>query len=401
MGAKLGEGRFGQVREATHRETNKIFAVKILDLRGPSDYQNQTVDSDQLKKHRQEASALERMGAHSHCVRLIEAFQERCLYYIVTERCELTLMDMLEQIPLTGEANLARVFREMLLAIAHVHDAGFMHRDIKPNNYLFESDMQSHVKLADFGMAVAVPKRGELKGQYGTTPYMSPEMVGDKAYSQKTDIWSYGVSIYVLLFGDFPYRPPQQEEASKATKQLILSGTPEPTFASPEGSFAPQPSPAAITFVRAMMVRSHKERPTTSEALQQAFIAEGTAHGVQTVESPSSLGVAPSPMPSPMHKECCQRIRELQAKVDRRDDLIAQRDLDCLLQKLQGKRRSFTEDIHDKEPKLMPARSLGPGFSPSPQRDNENTQLIAADSNGDPTCPKDEDRSADAMIRSL
>jgi serine/threonine protein kinase len=97
------------------------------------------------------------------------------------------------------------VFAQMIDGVAYLHSLDLVHRDIKPENVVV--DAQNVAKLCDFGMMGHHGKR-PVHGS-GTTPYMAPELhashkhglLADKAH----DIWALGVSLYVLLTGDFPW----------------------------------------------------------------------------------------------------------------------------------------------------------------------------------------------------
>merc|ERR1719253_1332445 len=100
---------------------------------------------------------------------------------------------------------------------------------------------------------------------------MSPEMLNNKAYSQSTDIWSYAVSVYVLLYGTLPYTP--RVESMDALKRQIVAGKPEPSFARPlTATDAPEALQDATAFVRSIMVRSPAQRLTAVSALLQPFV---------------------------------------------------------------------------------------------------------------------------------
>jgi serine/threonine protein kinase len=196
---------------------------------------------------------------------LRRTFLDDQAYYMVMERCKKSVMDVFEE---RGPAfpDFPRVIREMLTAVAHVHRRGAVHRDVKPNNFLLGGPDGKTVKLCDFGMAVRMPRKGLLKDSCGTASYMSPEMLRGKGYGQSTDVWSLGVSAYVLVFGALPYVP-KGEQSPEAMKDIILLGHPKPSFAIPWRSKEGPPM-EELALVRELLARNPNDRPTADAALE-------------------------------------------------------------------------------------------------------------------------------------
>lgn len=78
-----------------------------------------------------------------------------------------------------------------------------MHRDIKPDNILFNS--QGFVKLTDFGITKQMDEEYLAATFVGTMPYMSPERMEGEKYGFEADIWSLGIVLYELITGSYPY----------------------------------------------------------------------------------------------------------------------------------------------------------------------------------------------------
>lgn len=322
LGKKLGEGAFGQVRVARERSTSKEHAVKIIDVRHLNAYGEVTSEIDQgrVRDTKQEINVWTQIGHHEHCVHLVQSFLEDSLYYMVMEKCDCSLMDKLVAMPTMTEGDLANTFREMLLGINHVHSMLIVHRDIKPDNFLYGGPNSKTVKLCDFGLAERLPKKagGKLKGCYGTAPYMSPEMIAGVGYDQGTDVWSFAAMAYLMIFGDFPYMP--KEVSSPAMKQAILRGTPEPSFgrAKDQASRVSFQDPSA-DFVKALLQRKTEDRPSAAQALELPFLKPKE----EKEDLPLRANI----------KKARKRTNELKRPVNP----IVQRGMDELLRKLQEK----------------------------------------------------------------
>ncbi len=96
--------------------------------------------------------------------------------------------------------------RQAAEALEAVHEAGYIHRDVCPRNFVCSKDASS-LKLIDFGLTLPAEKEYMLPGnRTGTPNYMSPEVVRRKATDQRLDIFSYGVSMYELFAFDLPWQ---------------------------------------------------------------------------------------------------------------------------------------------------------------------------------------------------
>mmetsp|Transcript_22289 Transcript_22289/g.38253 ORF Transcript_22289/g.38253 Transcript_22289/m.38253 type:complete len:233 (-) Transcript_22289:361-1059(-) len=98
-------------------------------------------------------------------------------------------------------------------AIGHCHKNSVAHRDLKPENLLLRSeDNDSEIKIADFGFAKKVLTPNSLTTQCGTPGYVAPEILEGVAYDTKSDMWSLGVIVYILLGGYPPFIEQNQRE---------------------------------------------------------------------------------------------------------------------------------------------------------------------------------------------
>mmetsp|Transcript_23944 Transcript_23944/g.33256 ORF Transcript_23944/g.33256 Transcript_23944/m.33256 type:complete len:541 (-) Transcript_23944:46-1668(-) len=101
------------------------------------------------------------------------------------------------------------IFHSLVEGLSACHNAGIAHRDLKPENILLDKDFV--VKIADFGFSRLAPKKG-METQVGTLAYMAPEVLSGIPYTQKTDVWSLGVILFILLVGYPPYSSPSKSD---------------------------------------------------------------------------------------------------------------------------------------------------------------------------------------------
>ena len=103
-----------------------------------------------------------------------------------------------------SEEYAARILQQIAVALYHLHSRGIVHRDVKPENVVFEMEGDTRVKLIDFGTAVALEERGgtiSSGGRIGTWSYWAPEQLKQEPYDFAVDMWSLGTRAYVLCSG--------------------------------------------------------------------------------------------------------------------------------------------------------------------------------------------------------
>lgn len=266
---KVGRGSFASVymTRRVHSDQQE-FAVKVIDLRAK--LSGNQVGDRQVSDRRcndvwREVELLRRLEGSAHVVQLLDAYMEAGLAYVAMEKCDVTLLQALERSSKLKEATLRPVLRQMLQALAAVHAAGIVHRDVKPDNFLCAGS-RGTVKLCDFGLSRAVAD-DSLVGVYGTPPFMAPEMLSGAPYGASVDVWGFGVVAYVLHYGTFPYLP--WERSPSAMKACILEGVPQPAFVpSPELEAAGVRISAPTTaLLSAALRRAPAERLTAAAAL--------------------------------------------------------------------------------------------------------------------------------------
>jgi serine/threonine protein kinase len=181
------------------------------------------------------------------------------------EMCSASLLHYLASIPVADERKLGECFAQMLLGIEFLHKSNIVHRDVKPDHFVVGGDTGDTIKICDFTLSTFHDQ--QLTCECGTALFMAPEMVLHRAYDMKVDIWSFGVIVYALLLGRFPYDV--DEKDSVEVKQAIASMKDAPSFR----TVVPI-SPTAKAFTKSLLCRDPLQRPSASTVLKSKFMVD-------------------------------------------------------------------------------------------------------------------------------
>ncbi|KAJ1848128.1 Serine/threonine-protein kinase 36 [Coemansia sp. RSA 2703] len=195
----IGEGQYGKVYKAVHRQSKVIVAMKII-----SKKERKQVE---IETYREEMRLLTQLS-HRNIIRLIEYFETESDIYIVLEHCKCDLAVYLKR--RGGYLRMEEVrtiAQQLVAALKYLHSLGVVHHDIKLPNALIGTD--GRIKLCDLGLATQLTKDGKptyVQTLKGTPLYMAPEMLRRERYTYKADLWSLGVVLYELYVGRTPFR---------------------------------------------------------------------------------------------------------------------------------------------------------------------------------------------------
>lgn len=195
---KIGAGGMGTVFLGVHDDTGEKAAIKVLPpmlAREPGF----------LARFEREVSALRKLN-HPNVVKLFESGVDGDISYYAMEYVDgITLMDRLRDQKRIPWQEVIDLGVQICGALKAAHNAGIIHRDLKPSNLLITDDNQ--VKLTDFGVAqvFASGKLTVTGGVIGTAEYMSPEQAAGKRAEKRSDIYSLGAVMYVMLTGRPPF----------------------------------------------------------------------------------------------------------------------------------------------------------------------------------------------------
>lgn len=125
-----------------------------------------------------------------------------------------------------SEGDARKLLRQIASALHYIHQREVIHRDIKPENLILaDVSFNSPVKLVDFGFSTTQRQVVENPSAYlcGTRGYIAPEVLRDRKYSTKSDIWSLGVVFYIMLSGLMPFRTTKDGEVDVLVRVDHLS----------------------------------------------------------------------------------------------------------------------------------------------------------------------------------
>mmetsp|Transcript_122614 Transcript_122614/g.329407 ORF Transcript_122614/g.329407 Transcript_122614/m.329407 type:complete len:383 (+) Transcript_122614:78-1226(+) len=256
LGNALGKGSFGIVMSARERSSRSMNAVKVVDSGEGQGWKRELA--------MQEVKVWRAVGRHSSIAELRRVFCDNRVVFMVMERCECTVSEKADSNPELLQSRLPHLLHQMLLGLEACHRASVVHRDVKPDNYLIGLD-GSTVKLCDFNLSALLSPGQSLEGEFGTAPFMSPEMLAAR-HGISTDVWSYGVMAYFMLFGELPYIP--QETTSDAAKAAIRAGVPAPRYLSTAHRIRGSDSTG---FCRNLLEREPSQRCSATDALGHPY----------------------------------------------------------------------------------------------------------------------------------
>jgi len=259
---KLGEGTFGKVMLVRHKATGEHFAMKLL-------------DKAKFKAQKMTAKATSeqfilKTTRHPFIVQLHYAFQCQSLWALVMELCPNG--DLQEVLGSKGSPGLplkeaATFGGQILLGLEHLHHIRVLFRDMKLENVIVDAEWQA--KLTDFGLSKKLYSATEAKTMCGSHGYAAPEILLNKSYTYPVDLYSYGVTLYMLLSGGDVSRsrrsqriPPMKHSALR--RRLLEAEK------NPPGEWA-KPKIKALTLLKDLTADDPARRSTATLVKQRSF----------------------------------------------------------------------------------------------------------------------------------
>lgn len=247
---KLGEGSYGSVYKALHKESGQVLAIKQV-----------PVDTD-LQEIIKEISIMQQCDS-PYVVKYYGSYFKNTDLWIVMEYCgagSVSDIMRLRKKTLT-EDEIATILCDTLKGLEYLHCRRKIHRDIKAGNILLNSE--GHAKLADFGVAGQLTDTMAKRNTVIGTPFwMAPEVIQEIGYDCVADIWSLGITALEMAEGKPPYGDIHPMRAI-----FMIPTKPPPSFREPD-----QWSSEFIDFVSQCLIKNPDERATAAFLLNHEFI---------------------------------------------------------------------------------------------------------------------------------
>jgi calcium-dependent protein kinase len=257
LGDLIGKGSFGKVYKVMHNQTKHLRAMKMV-------FKKNIEESNIIER---EISLLSQLD-HPNIIKVFEYFDTNSSFHIIQEFASGgELFDKINEIQSFNEANAAYIIEQLLSAVCYIHSKNVVHRDLKPENILLETRSKDdyYIKLIDFGTACLFNKKDKLSLRIGTSYYMAPEVI-KKSYTEKCDIWSCGVILYILLVGYPPFDGGKSDDDDS-----ILNSITRGRY-SLTGKDWDKISNDAKSLIKRMLTYDYYKRPTAEDCLRDSWI---------------------------------------------------------------------------------------------------------------------------------
>ncbi|XKL62245.1 hypothetical protein PGB90_002078 [Kerria lacca] len=247
---KLGEGSYGSVFKALHKESGQVLAIKQV-----------PVDTD-LQEIIKEISIMQQCDS-PYVVKYYGSYFKNTDLWIVMEYCgagSVSDIMRLRKKTLT-EDEIATILSDTLKGLEYLHLRRKIHRDIKAGNILLNTE--GHAKLADFGVAGQLTDTMAKRNTVIGTPFwMAPEVIQEIGYDCVADIWSLGITALEMAEGKPPYGDIHPMRA------IFMIPTKPPPFLKEQNKWSTE----FKDFVNRCLVKNPQERPSATKMLEHSFI---------------------------------------------------------------------------------------------------------------------------------
>ncbi|XP_027191287.1 serine/threonine-protein kinase SAPK1 isoform X2 [Cicer arietinum] len=207
----IGSGNFGVAKLVREKWSGQLYAVKFIE-RG-----------FKIDEHVQREIINHRSLKHPNIVRFKEVLLTPTDLAIVMEYA--AGGELFERICSAGrfsEDEARYFFQQLISGVSYCHSMEICHRDLKLENTLLDASLAPRLKICDFGYSKSSVLHSQPKSTVGTPAYIAPEVLSRREYDGKiADVWSCGVTLYVMLVGAYPFEDPEDPRNFRKTLQTM------------------------------------------------------------------------------------------------------------------------------------------------------------------------------------
>ncbi|KAI9075847.1 hypothetical protein K1719_042214 [Acacia pycnantha] len=217
---------------------------------------------------------VENVSPHPNVIELYDVYEDSNGVHLVLELCSGgELFDRIVAQEKYSEAEAAAVIYQIARGLEAIHRANIVHRDLKPENCLFQDNRKdSPLKIMDFGLSSVEEFTDPVVGLFGSVDYVSPEALSQGRITNKSDMWSVGVILYILLSG----YPPFIAQNNHQKQQMIMTGS----FSFYEKTWKTISS-SAKQLISSLLAVDPTRRPSAQELLTHPWVRGEKAKGDQ------------------------------------------------------------------------------------------------------------------------
>lgn len=257
LGRELGRGEFGITYLCTDKQSQQTLACKSISKR-------KLTTAIDVEDVRREVVIMHHLHPHPLIVGLEDVYEDDNGVHLVMELCEGG--ELFDRIVARGhyhERAAASVTRTIVEIVQACHENNVMHRDFKPENFLFANKKEnSPLKAIDFGLSVFFKPGERFSEIVGSPYYMAPEVL-KRNYGPEVDVWSTGVILYILLCGVPPFWAESEQGVAQAILRGVIDFKRDPW---------PRVSDKAKSLVRQMLESNPKLRLTARQVLDHPWL---------------------------------------------------------------------------------------------------------------------------------
>ena len=260
---EIGNGKFGICQLCTRiiNNTKKYFCVKIINKI------NKGIDEDEYKIMMWEKSIFLflKKFPNPNIAKAYDYYENSDYIYLISEYVNGTdLKEFYEYHKFDNYTLktdlLISISYQILNALNYIHSYGIIHRDIKHTNILINNKNQ--IKIIDFGLSRILGKYEYSKDPYGSLTFKSPEIIMEYNYNEKVDIWSFGITLFYLIFGKTPF----QDQSCKLIKERICKENIKINV-----PFENIEYEILVNIINECLIKNYHSRPNSTQIIKKYF----------------------------------------------------------------------------------------------------------------------------------